>query len=192
MSKIKLSDYEFFLFFIGCFYFLWLVIPKLGALSDLVSILISVALIITAFLMLRYSTKTIVSRKSIYLSLTSAALMYFSVFAFPIVKNFISFSASGFLLAILFLVFLLGFIDEPVAKIFDLTLIALFALLFLMQASFSTVTAIVLLAVFLAAGIPIFIKMYEGNLSFKQSAVFQILLAFLLLAEIRIITGLII
>ena len=192
MSRIKLSDYEFFLFFIGCFYFLWLAIPKLSSLSDLISILISIALIITAFLMLRYATKMIVSRKSIYLSLTSSALMYFSVFAFPIIKNFMSLSASGFLLIILFLAFLLIFIEGLSAKIFGLTLVALFTLLFLMQQNFSLITNIISLAVFLAAGIPVFIKMYEGDLSFKQSAIFQILLAFFLLAEIRIVMGLII
>jgi len=191
MSKIKLSDYEFFLFFIGSFYFLWIVIPKFSALSDPISMLLSVLLTIFAFLLLKYATKTPISQKSIYLSLTSAVLVYFSIFSFPLIKSFMSLSPYGFGLIILLLIFFLAFMEEFGAKIFDITLIALFALLFLMQINFSTITAIVLLATFLIAGIPIFIKMYEGNLSFTQNTVFQVLLAFLLLAEIRIITGLI-
>jgi len=191
MSKIKLSDYEFFLFFIGSFYFLWIVIPKFSALSDPISMLLSVLLTIFAFLLLKYTTKTPISQKSIYLSLTSAVLVYFSIFSFPLIKSFMSLSPYGFGLIILLLIFFLAFMEEFGAKIFDITLITLFALLFLMQINFSTITAIVLLATFLIAGIPIFIKMYEGNLSFTQNTVFQVLLAFLLLAEIRIITGLI-
>ena len=191
MSKIKLSDYEFFLFFIGSFYFLWIVIPKFSALSDPISMLLSVLLTIFAFLLLKYATKTPISQKSIYLSLTSAVLVYFSIFSFPLIKSFMSLSPYGFGLIILLLIFFLAFMEEFGAKIFDITLITLFALLFLMQINFSTITAIVLLATFLIAGVPIFIKMYEGNLSFTQNTVFQVLLAFLLLAEIRIITGLI-
>ncbi len=192
MSKIKLSDYEFFLFFIGCFYALWIAIPKLSSLNDSLSIVLSILLLVLALPMLKYAAKTITSKKSTYFSLTSAVLVYFSVFALPLVKNFVSLSAAGFCLIILLLVFFLAFMEDFDAKVFDITLTSLLALLFLMQASFSTIAAIVLLIVFLAAGIPIFIKVYESRLSFKQSVVFQILLAFLLLAEIRIITGLIV
>jgi hypothetical protein len=189
MSKIKLSDYEFFLFFIGCFYFLWLFMPKLFYLDSLISVVLSVVFLIIAFLALRYSGKMIVSRRSVYLSLTSSVLVYFSVFAFPIAKRFILFTGEGFLLVVLFLSFLIAFMDSFSSKIFSLTLAALFALLFLMQQGFGTITNVILLIIFgLFMGL-IFWKMYEGNLSFKANSTLQILLAFFVLAEIRVLMG---
>jgi hypothetical protein len=189
MSRIKLSDYEFFLFFIGCFYFLWLLMPKLFYLSNFVSVALSVAFLIVAFLILKYSGKMTVSRRSVYLSLTSSVLVYFSVFAFPITKRFVLLSSEGFLLTILFLAFLITFMDSFTSKIFGLTLSTLFALLFLMQQNFGAITKVILLIIFgLFLGF-VFWKMYEGNLSFKTNTALQLLLAFFVLAEIRILMG---